>query len=481
MKRYLVLLVILHFSCYSLVGQRKYAGAVEKAHRLGSALVQESGIPGLSMAVLKEGKIIYTEGFGFADLELQIPVTTTTQFRTASVAKVITATALGNLLQNGLLKLDAEVQQYVPSFPLKKYPVTVRQLAGHLSGLSHYNSSDRLEKKYYSSVNDALSVFSHQPLMSEPGTVYNYSTHAFTLLSAVIEHVSGKPYLNYMADAVFAPLGMTMTGPDLRANTPPTMSSLYSMKNGKAEKELLPEDPSYKWAGGGLISTPTDLVKLADGYMNGFLSKSIVDTLFKSQYFSSGKASLVGIGWRISQDIDGRTVRDHAGSMGGARSVVVIYPDQKMAIALMVNAEWAGMIEETAQMIMLPFLKTSNRSGLLKGEFPLAVTFTNGKNETSVHQGRIVLEGNRGLFETSGGLQELRKMSLIHIDANRYAWVRPDGICYLEINIEKKTGKDRKKISGKAIAYGSRLDHNPLTNPAFLSFISKTNEAAGAR
>ena len=465
MKNIIQLLLVLTIYSTATFAQNN-TEATKLAHQMADALYKTANLPGLSVAVMKDGKIIYAEGFGYADIEKKIPVTTATQFRTASVGKVITATAIGKLVQEGKLDLEAVVQQYVPEFPVKEFPITIRQLAGHLSGLPHYNDKDKLENRFYPSVKDALSVFAHEPLLSKPGTKYSYSTHGFTLLSAAIEKASGKNYLDYMKTNVFLPLGMNSTGPDLRANPSKNMSTLYNMTNGIPEKEKQSEDPSYKWAGGGLISTPTDLVKMAEGYFNGFLKPQTADTLFKSQLLASGRETQVGIGWRISQDVDGRMVRDHSGSMGGARSVISIYPEQHVAIAIMTNAQWSSMTEETAQMMMIPFLSGSTKTDLPQWNFKLQVSFLSGKNEKTFSDGTITLNGSTGSLTISAGFTEKKTMQLIQLEKNRYAWIRPDAICYLEIE-----SKDNK-LTGKAIAYGTQLNHNPLTNPPFMEFVS---------
>lgn len=438
--------------------------AKELAHSMAASLLRTAGLPGLSVAVLRNGSIIYAEGFGYSDIEKKVPVTTETQFRAASVSKVLTVTALARLLQEKKLDLDAPVQRYVPGFPEKKYPVTVRQLAGHLSGLPHYNDSDKIEDRFYPTVKDGLSVFAHEPLLSQPGTAYNYSTHGYTLLSAVVEGASGMTFLDYMEKEIFTPLGMHSSGPDMRQRPSKNMATLYNIDKGAPEIERQPEDPSYKWGAGGMISTPGDLVKLAWGYSSGFLQPQIVDTVFRGQQLISGKETGVGIGWRVSQDVDGRMVRDHAGSMAGARSVICIYPAEKLAVAVMVNAGWSSMIEETAQMLALPFLSENQTGPALQGQFNLSLTAVNGRNEEKQHTGQLTLSARSGTLTTDAGLKEKKTMPLFYLGGNRYAWVRPDAICYMEIE------QNGKKLSGKAIAYGSRLTHNPLTNPPFIKF-----------
>jgi hypothetical protein len=173
------------------------------------------------------------------------------------------------------------------------------------------------------------------------------------------------------------------------------------------------------------------------------------------------------MGWRISRDMDGRMVRDHNGSMGGARSVIAIYPEQHAAIALMTNVQWSSMPEETAQMLMLPFLSNSTRTELPQGSFRLEISSANARNEKTVTEGSITLKGNTGTLITAAGFTEKKTMPLFHLEGNRYAWVRPDSICYLEIELIDNN------LAGKAIAYGTQLNHNPLTNPPFMTFVSK--------
>src|SRR5258706_15952533 len=169
--------------------------ATDLVRTMANELLKNSHLPGMSIAVSKHGKIIFAEGFGYADVENKAPVTIKTQFRTASVAKVITATAVGKLVQDGKLDLAIPVQKYVPFFPIKSFPINSRQLAGHIGGLPHYSHADKIENRFYTSVKDALGVFSHEDLIAEPGTKNSYSTHGYTLLSAVIEGASDMNYL----------------------------------------------------------------------------------------------------------------------------------------------------------------------------------------------------------------------------------------------------------------------------------------------
>src|SRR5208283_5675830 len=132
------------------VVQAPYAEAIANAnHQAGEWLAE--GIPGISMTVAVDGKIVYSEGFGYADLEERVPVWPTTKFRIGSISKPLTAVGLMELVQGGKVDLDAPVQKYVPTFPDKGAVITVRMVAGHLGGIRHYQGEEFLIQKHYGS------------------------------------------------------------------------------------------------------------------------------------------------------------------------------------------------------------------------------------------------------------------------------------------------------------------------------------------
>ncbi len=432
---------------------------------MADELRSKAPLPGLSIAISRHGQVIFAEGFGYADLESRSPVTPDTRFRTASVAKVITATALGRLWQEGRVQLDVPVQEYVPAFPVKAWPVTARQLAGHLSGVPHYSNADSIERRFYPSVRDALGVFAHADLVAEPNTRYRYSTHGFTLLSAVIEGAADAPFLDYLHAAVLAPLGMRSTGPDLRARPPVEMATLYAWRDGQLIRVPSPEDPSYKWAGGGLISTPTDLTRLADGYFNGHLDSATVSLLWTSQRLASGNETGVGLGWRSGRDMAGRRVLEHAGSMEGARTVVSIFPDDRLVVALMTNREWSSTIEETAHMLALPFLTTAlPRPQQPRGTSAVTVEIVAVSGDKQVRPGNLTLADERAELVIAPGSSDEQRFRLFHVSADVYALVRPDGIYHTTVRVADGV------VTGQVVGYGSPQLTSPAGNPPFLTF-----------
>ena len=447
-----------------LRAQRTNADAATLVRAMATTLQRTANLPGLSIAVSQNGRIVFAEGFGFADLASQRLVTPRTRFRTASVGKVITATALGTLVQAHRLDLDAPIQTYVPSFPTKAWPITARELAGHLAGMPHYSDADKIEPRFYPSVQDALTVFAHEALREAPNTRYRYSTHGITLLSAAIEGAARQPFLEYLQQAVLAPLGMRSTAPDIRAHPAPELATYYELRAGALQPVTHPEDPSYKWAGGGLTSTPSDLVRLAEGYFNGFLDAATVSSMWASQRVASGGETGVGLVWRLGHDATGRRTVEHAGSMEGARAVLVIFPDEHVVIALMTNREWSSTIEETAHMLALPFLRPNARRPALQGTYDLQVEATAVSGAKSTEPGVMTLSNRRGALALTAESSS-RALRLFALDSGGvYALVRPDGIYHTVLRMVGDT------LTGRSIGYGSPQLTQPDANTPFLRF-----------
>ena len=194
-----------------------FSSAAAEARELVKVWLAEHDAPGLTIAVMADGEIVWSQGFGMADLENRVPVRPHTKMRIGSVSKSLTSAAAGLLYEQGKLDLDAPVQKYVPSFPKKRYPITARLLGGHLAGVRSYlpgAQSEMFNTRHYDSVVAGLELFQDAPLLFEPGEKYSYSSHGFNLLSAVVEGASGQDFLSYMQENVFDPLGMKATTAD---------------------------------------------------------------------------------------------------------------------------------------------------------------------------------------------------------------------------------------------------------------------------
>ncbi|MBD0256193.1 MAG: serine hydrolase, partial [Cytophagales bacterium] len=314
-----------------------------QATRLVRDFMDEYQVDGAQLAVSRNGKLVLSEGLGLADVEKNRPVTPNTQFKVGSISKALTSAALLQLVRARKLDLDAPVQKYVPGFPVKKHPVTTRQLAGHLAGIRHYHTgspeahrADLVRTKHYASATEALEIFGQDTLLYQPGTRYHYSSYGWSLVGAVIEGASGQKYLDYMQANIWQPLGLKRTYGARADSLLPDQSASYEATGGKAATG----DPSYNYPGAGLLSTAEDLVAygnalLQGGYFDGSLAREL---LFTSQQTADGKPTGYGLGWNILQDKAGRTVWFHRGLLLDGSGFLVLYPEEKLVLAFLANS-----------------------------------------------------------------------------------------------------------------------------------------------
>ena len=296
-------------------------------------------VPGLAVAVAVNGKIVWSEAFGYADWETKRPVTPTTRFRIASVSKPLTAAGLMLLVERGQLDLDAPVQKYVPDFPVKpEGVVTTRLLGGHLGGIRHYQGTEALLDRPFADVHAGLKIFADDPLVAPPGVRFNYTTYGWSLISAVMESAAHRPFLDYMGDEVLKALGMIHTRPDRAGVLDPDCTLFYARGRDGKFAAAPPIDSSYKWAGGGFLSTAEDLVHFGSVLLQpGFLQESSLTLLFTSQKTAEGKPTGYGIGWFVQKDRHGRPVYFHTGGQQGATSVLFMRPDAGIVVAIVCN------------------------------------------------------------------------------------------------------------------------------------------------
>lgn len=330
--------------------------AIAQARQSADSLFREQGLPGLSVAVGVDGEVVWSEGFGWADIENRVPVTPLTRMRIGSVSKSVTAAALAMLVEQGRLDLDAEVQRYVPSFPRKRWPVTVRQVAGHIAGIRHYRGNETESAVRYPTVMSGLAIFENDTLLFEPGTRYAYSSYGWNLLSAVIEGASGEPFLDYMRSRVFEPLGLRSMIAEHTDSLIDWRATFYE-RNGEGTLLRAPwVDNSYKWAGGGFISDTEDMVRFGLAWLEaGFVRPETVDLFFRSQRLATGEETGYGMGWFTRTDARGRTVVWHTGGSVGGRAVLVLIPGENIVVAMLSNGGWAPMSLDNGLRLAAPF------------------------------------------------------------------------------------------------------------------------------
>ncbi len=296
-----------------------------------SKFMASTHVPGVSVAVVENGEYEWGSGFGLADAENNAPASEHTLFRLASISKSLTATAAMLLWERGRLDLDAPVQKYCPAFPQKPWPITTRQVMGHLAGIRHYKSGsqDDLEvgntKHFDDPIRAGLDFFKDDALLSEPGKQFHYSTQGYTLVGCVIEGASGAKYVDFMRQNVFAPAHMDQTQVDDRFAIIPYRTRFYQKTESGTVQNADFLDSSYKIPGGGWLSSAEDMARFEVAILNDkLLKRATRDLMWTPLKPSDGSKDSYGLGWGVSDQVGVIAV----GHNGGQQGTSTAFPDR---------------------------------------------------------------------------------------------------------------------------------------------------------
>jgi serine beta-lactamase-like protein LACTB, mitochondrial len=327
------------------------AAAAASAREVMRAGLSAQNLPGVSVAVGLDNEIVWSESFGFADLESRAPLAPTHRFRVGTASAALTSAAAGLLLERGRLDLDADVRTYVPEFPSKPWPVTLRQVMAHVAGLrSDGGDESPLYDRHCARPLDALDAFADRELLFEPGTQYRVSNFGWILVSAAIEAASGQPFLTFMREQVFDPLGMRDTRADSKARQIPDVVTPYFPRFA-ADPRYGPDsmrdiDLSCYAGAAVFLSTPSDLVRFGMAINSGALLKpATVNLLQTSQRLASGGETGYGLGWdleTVSLLGSPTPVVGHDGEILGGKAVsLMTVRDRGLVVAVMSNSSYA--------------------------------------------------------------------------------------------------------------------------------------------
>jgi CubicO group peptidase (beta-lactamase class C family) len=295
-------------------------------------------VPSISAGVLKDGKITWLGAKGKIDLENNIPATISSVYRIASVTKPITAVAIMQLYERGLIDIDKDVRTYLPSFPSKKWKFTIRQILSHTSGIRGYKQNEFDSKIFYPSTSEALKVFAYDTLNHEPGTKYEYSSLAYSLLAAIIENVAKISFKEYLTKNIFEPAEMKNTFIDEQREIIPNRAKGYE-KNFLREFVNAPlADLSIKAAGGGLLSNAEDILRFTKALLEGKLIKhSTLSLMTTPVKLKNGKVLDYGLGFALTIEDGSLKSFYHIGGGTGFTSMLYILPSDKLATVDLIN------------------------------------------------------------------------------------------------------------------------------------------------
>ncbi len=350
----------------------KWADAVKQAQQIVRAGLTEQNLPGLSVAVGAGGDIVWAEGFGWADLENRVKVAPDTRFRIGTASTALTSAAVGLLLDKNKLRLDDGIQTYVPEFPKKQWPVTLRQLMGHVAGVRTDGGDEGpLLASHCERPVEGLRAFGQSSLLFEPGTEYRYSSYGWILLSAAVEAAAREPFDRFMRKQIFEPLGMDRTRGYSATETIGDRATSYFPRFAADPRygvDLMREVDYSCYAGAAaFLSTPSDLVRFAMAVDSGrLLQPATVQVIQTSQRLPSGQETGYGLGWDLeTAQLAGEETRliGHDGDvLGGMTASFMTFPKHGIVVAVTSNTSYANTYSLGVKIAQV-FVEQGRRAG----------------------------------------------------------------------------------------------------------------------
>jgi CubicO group peptidase (beta-lactamase class C family) len=337
------LFLVLLLCCSPAVAQLT-SSQTKAVDELVMSYTSEHHVPGLSIAIVQQGRVVMTKGYGFADIENNVAATADTVFRIASLSKSITASAVMKLVELGKIDPDAPIQKYCPAFPQKPWPITTRELLSHQSGIRDYrNEEETVNARHYTSINQALAQFANDPLDFEPGTKMQYTSYGYIVLGCVIEGAIGTTYDRYMSKAVFGPAQMPATRlDDVFAIIPHRARGYGLSSNGEVQNAEF-VDVSNKPPGSGINSTVRDMGNFMTAlYSAKLVTHSTLEQMLTPARTRDGKATIYGIGFFIGGPIGvykGLKEAGHGGDQQGFSSILYLLPEKQFGVVILSNME----------------------------------------------------------------------------------------------------------------------------------------------
>ncbi|HVR25689.1 MAG TPA: serine hydrolase domain-containing protein [Candidatus Polarisedimenticolia bacterium] len=341
-----ILIVLCSGFCEAQSGKLS-SGKLAKIDAAVSRFMASTHVPGMSVAVVENGEYEWAQGFGFADLENNVPASEHTLFRLASISKSLTATAAMQLWDRGRLDLDAPVQKYCPSFPQKTSPISIRQVLGHLGGIRHYKSLSQDDpevgntKHFDDPVQAGLDFFKDDPLVAQPGTSFRYSTQGYTLIGCVIEGASGAKYVDFVHQNVLVPAQMERTQADNRFAIIPYRTRFYEKTESGTVRNSDFLDSSYKIPGGGWLSSAEDMARFEVAILNDkLIRRTTRDLMWTPLKPSDGLTDAYGLGWRWGDENDHEVAS--VGNLGGQQGTSTAFrmvPERRVGVVVLTNMQ----------------------------------------------------------------------------------------------------------------------------------------------
>lgn len=333
------------------ISDQVWAAVADKADQHMREARTRLQAPALSAAIMVDGQRVWAAAVGYADLAASRPVDLESSFRLGSTSKALNALAMGRLIDAGKLDIERPVRVYVRDLPKTYDAVTTRHLVSHTAGVPDYGLClcfpvwEHKNRRHFDGVRAALRVFEDRPLLFAPGTSFQYSSYSANVAGAVVEAAAGRPYLQWLRDGVFQPLGMHSTRGDIAGAANAHRVEFYEITEGQY-KLADPVDNSVRYPSGGLLSTPTDMLAAGNAFLTtSLLSQTTRQKLLTRQLLRDGSDNPQGyaLGIRVFDDkklFDDSvhtTMYSHHGTGVGSTSYFAVYPEYGLVVSVMMN------------------------------------------------------------------------------------------------------------------------------------------------
>jgi D-alanyl-D-alanine carboxypeptidase len=310
-------------------------------------------LPGFALVVIRDGRVVKMQGYGFADVERQVPVTADTVFEIGSITKQFTAMAVMLLVEDGKLSLDDSAGKYLPELPKAWKPVTIRQLLTHTSGVPDFE--EVLGYGAYRNVwqpDKVIATVARMPMDFKPGTKWKYSNTGYFVLTLILEKVSGETYLQLLKQRIFGPLGMEHTRSSEPTEIIPGRAAGYEYTKGHLENRD-PLQPTIGSGAGMLVSTAKDLVKWNAALdAQSLLKAGSYARIWTDQPLADGSPSGYGFGWFLAP-MRGHRTQNHSGGTAGFACNILRLPDDHLTVIALTNSYSANPISLTGHIARL--------------------------------------------------------------------------------------------------------------------------------
>ncbi len=298
-------------------------------------------VPGLALAVVRDGKVVKAQGYGLASVELNVPATPETVFEIGSVSKQITAAAVMLLVEEGKLTLDAPISKHLPNTPPAWASVTVRNLLTHTSGIKNYTGLHGFELTERLKRDDFIKLIGAHPLAFAPGDAHSYGNTNYNLLGFIVEAVSGQTYWQFVTTRIFKPLGMNATRDRDPRYVIPHRAEGYEWEDG----QLVGRDYDLTdvFSAGAIVSTVLDLVKW-DAALAGekFLRRSSLEQVWTPTRLNGGRTHPYALGWYI-EELRGHGRVRHNGQTAGFAASIARYRGDRVTVIVLTNLGTLGL------------------------------------------------------------------------------------------------------------------------------------------